>query len=189
MSENISATKQKGSVKQLTLIGLMSAVICILGPWTLKIPFNPVPISLGTLGIYLAITVLGLKRGAASVLIYILLGLVGIPVFTDFSAGPGKLLGPTGGYIFGYIFMALICGFFVDKFSKKLPLYFLGMVLGTAACYFFGTLWLAYQMDYTFPQALMAGVIPYIPGDLAKLVIARIVGFQLRKRLLSAGLL
>lgn len=177
------------SIKQLTLVGVMAAVLCVLGPWTLHIPISPVPVSLGMLGIYFTTSVLGMRLGTASVLIYILLGLVGIPVFTGFTAGPGKLLGPTGGYIIGYIFMALICGFFADKFNKKLPLYFLGMVLGTAACYFFGTLWLAYQMHYTFFQALMAGVIPFIPADLVKLIIAWVVGFQVRKRLLSAGLI
>lgn len=166
----------------------MAAVLCILGPWTVNIPVSPVPISLGFLGIYFVTSVLGMRLGTASVLIYILIGLAGIPVFTGFTAGPGKLLGPTGGYIIGYIFMALICGFFVDKFSRSLPLYFLGMILATVVCYFFGTLWLAYQMQYTFFQALMAGVIPFIPADLVKLIIARIVGFQLRKRLLSAGL-
>lgn len=177
------------SIKQLTLVGLMAAVLCILGPWTVNIPISPVPISLGMLGIYFVTSVLGMKLGTASVVIYILMGLVGIPVFTGFTAGPGKLLGPTGGYIIGYIFMALICGFFVDKFNKNLLRYFSGMVLGTAVCYLFGTLWLAHQMQYTFFQALMAGVIPYIPGDLVKLIIARVVGLQLRKRLLSAGLL
>ena len=179
----------KFSIKQLTLVGLMAAVLCVLGPWTVSIPVSPVPVSLGFLGIYFVTSVSGMKPGAASVLIYILLGLVGIPVFTGFTAGPGKLLGPTGGYIIGYIFMALICGFFVDKFSRSLPLYFLGMLLGTVVCYFFGTLWLAYQMHYTFFQALMAGVIPFIPADLVKLIIARVVGFQLRKRLLNAGLI
>lgn len=176
-------------MKQLTLVGLMAAVLCILGPWTVHIPISPVPISLGMLGVYFVTTVLGMRLGTASVVIYILLGLIGIPVFTGFTAGPGKLLGPTGGYIIGYIFMALICGLFVDRFSKSLPLYFLGMLLGTAVCYFFGTLWLAHQMQYTFFQALMAGVIPYIPADLVKLIAARAIGWQLRKRLSDAGLL
>lgn len=167
----------------------MAAVICILGPLSLSIPVSPVPISLGTLGIYFVMTVLGMKLGTISVLTYILLGLVGLPVFTGFTAGPGKLLGPTGGYIIGYMFMALICGYFVDKFNNSLPLYLLGMVLGTAACYFFGTIWLASLTHSTIPQALMLAVVPYIPGDLAKLIIARAFGHQLRKRLLNAGLL
>lgn len=183
MKENISVVKQTFSVKNLTLVGLMTAVLCVIGPWALHIPISPVPISLGMLGIYFVISVLGMRLGTISVLLYILLGFAGIPVFTDFTAGPGKLLGPTGGYIIGYVFMALICGFFVDRYSRSLPLYLLGMVLGTAACYFFGTLWLAYQMHLTILQALMTAVVPYIPGDLIKLIIARIVSFQIRKRL------
>lgn len=177
------------SVKQLTLVGVMAAVLCILGPWTIKIPISPIPVSLGMLGIYLTASVLGMRLGTASVIVYILLGLAGLPVFTGFGAGPGKLLGPTGGYIIGYVLMALICGFFVDKAGKSLTLYCLGMVLGTAVCYLFGTLWLAHQMQYTFFQALMAGVIPYIPADLVKLIAARILGFQLRKQLLRTGLI
>lgn len=179
----------KFSVKQLALIGLMTAVICILSPLALNIPVSPVPISLGFLAIYFVVSVVGMKLGTASVIIYILLGLAGVPVFTNFTGGPAKLFGPTGGYIIGYIFMALICGFFADKFAKSLPLYFLGMISGTAVCYLFGTVWLGYQMDLTFSQALAAGVIPYIPGDLLKLVIAVAAGSQIRKRLLKAGLI
>ena len=179
----------KFSVKQMALIGLMTAVICVLGPLALNIPVSPVPISLGFLAIYFVVIVVGMKLGTISVIIYILLGLAGIPVFTNFTGGPAKLFGPTGGYIIGYIFMALICGFFVDRFGKKLPFYFLGMVLGTVICYLFGTVWLGYQMDMTFTQALAAGVFPYIPGDLLKLIIAIAAGSQIRKRLLKAGLI
>lgn len=171
------------SVRNLTLVGLMTAVICILGPWALSIPVSPVPISLGFLGIYFVVSVLGMRLGTVSVLLYILLGLAGIPVFTGFAAGPGKLFGPTGGYIIGYIPMALICGFFAEKYSRSLLLYLLGMILGTAACYFFGTLWLAYQMHLTILQALMLAVVPYLPGDFIKLIIARVVSVQVRKRL------
>lgn len=178
----------KFSVKQLALVGLMAAVICILGPLAFYIPLSPVPISLGMLAIYFVTSVVGMKLGTVSVLIYILLGLAGAPVFTGFTGGPAKLFGPTGGYIIGYIFMALICGFFVDKFGNRLPFYFSGMLLGTAVCYLFGTAWLGLLMDMTFGQALAAGVLPYIPGDLVKLGIAMATGIQIRKRLLKAGL-
>ena len=177
------------NVKQLALTGLMAAVICVLGPLALSIPVSPVPISLGTLAIYFVASVAGMKTGTLSVVIYILLGLAGVPVFTGFTGGVGKLFGPTGGYIIGYLFMALICGFFADKFGRQLPVYFLGMILGTVTCYLFGTIWLGYQMDMTFPQALAAGVLPYIGGDLLKLVLAMALGIQIRKRLLKAGLI
>ena len=127
------------TLKQLTLSGLMAAVFCLLGPLSLNIPISPVPVSLGMLAIYFVTSVLGMKLGTLSVLAYILLGLAGLPVFTGFTGGAGKLLGPTGGYIIGYIFMALICGFFVDKWGHRLLPEILGMVLGTAVCYLFGT--------------------------------------------------
>ena len=160
-----------------------------MGPLSLNIPISPVPVSLGMLAIYFVTSVLGMKLGTLSVLAYILLGLAGLPVFTAFPGGAGKLLGPTGGYIIGYIFMALICGFFVDKWGHRLLPEILGMVLGTAVCYLFGTVWLGYQGSYTFFQALAAGVLPYIPVDAAKLAIALVVGRQVRARLLKAGLL
>ncbi|MCI9189380.1 MAG: biotin transporter BioY [Lachnospiraceae bacterium] len=177
------------TLKQITLAGLMTAVFCLLGPLSLNIPISPVPISLGMLALYFVTSVLGMKLGTFSVLAYILLGLAGLPVFTGFTGGAGKLLGPTGGYIIGYIFMALICGFFVDKWGNRLIMEILGMVLGTAVCYLFGTVWLAYLASYTFYQALAAGVLPYIPLDAVKLAIALLVGRQIRARILKAGLL
>lgn len=186
---NPNETKAKINVKQLSLAGLMTAVICILGPISLQIPISPVPISLGTLAIYFVISVLGVKLGTLSVIVYILLGLAGLPVFTGFMGGPAKLFGPTGGYIVGYIFMVPLCGLAVEKSENKPLLRILGMVGGTLVLYLFGTIWLALQLSYTFPAALMAGVIPYIPGDIVKLAIAMVVGNKLRKRLLQAGLL
>lgn len=177
------------TLKQITLAGLMTAVFCLLGPLSLNIPISPVPISLGMLALYFVVSVLGMKLGTFSVLAYILLGLAGLPVFTGFTGGAGKLLGPTGGYIIGYIFMALICGFFVDKWGNRLIMEILGMVLGTAVCYLFGTVWLAYLASYTFYQALAAGVLPYIPVDALKLALALLVGRQIRARILKAGLL
>lgn len=168
---------------------MLTAVICVLGPFALNIPISPVPISLGTLGIYLAVSILGMRSGTLSVAIYILLGFAGVPVFVNFTSGAGKLFGPTGGYIIGYILMALICGFFIDKWDGRFIVNFLGMVLGTAICYLFGTIWLALQMSLTFPQALAEGVLPYIPFDLVKLLLALILGSQVRKRLKKAGLI
>lgn len=189
MIQTNAVAKPVLNVKQLVLVGLMAAVFCILGPFALDIPFSPVPISLGFLAIYLIVSILGMKLGTLSVTIYILLGLVGLPVFTHFTGGAGKLFGPTGGYIIGYIFMALICGFFIDRWDNKFLVSFLGMLLGTAACYLFGTVWLAVSMSMTFPQALATGVLPYIPFDLVKLLLALSLGIQVRKRLKKSRLL
>ena len=183
--------KQNTKIKTLTLIGLMTAVICIMSPFSIPLPFSPVPITLGFLAIYFALFALGMVNGTVSCLIYILLGLVGLPVFSGFSGGAGKLLGPTGGYIIGYIFLALIAGFFIEKYASKWQNWYLcllGMILGSAVCYLFGTLMLAFQMQLSFYRALWLAVIPYIPADLCKMAIALLVGLPLRRALIRADL-
>lgn len=177
------------TIKKMTLVGLMTALTCVLGPFSIPLPFSPVPLSLTMLAIFFSLYVIGMKLGTLSTLLYLLIGLVGLPVFSNFSGGAGKLLGPTGGYLIGFIFMALIAGFFIDKWPNHLLLGFLGMVLGTAVCYAFGTAWLAYQNHLTLKAALAAAVIPFIPGDIIKMVIAVTVGPIIRKALKKAGLI
>ncbi|MCE5221679.1 MAG: biotin transporter BioY [Clostridium sp.] len=174
------------NTRQLTLIGFMTAVTCILGP--LSLPIGIVPISLTNLAIYFAIYTLGGKRGTLSYIVYLFIGLVGLPVFSGFSGGFPKLFGPTGGYLIGFIFMAFISGIFIDKFSNKIYMCFLGMLLGTIVTYIFGTAWLAYEAHMAFNKALAVGVLPFIPGDIVKIVIASLIGPQIKKRLISARL-
>ncbi len=177
---------KKSNVYQITIIGFMAAVICILGP--LSIPIGVIPISFTNLAIYFSLYILGKKKSTMSFLIYMLIGLVGVPVFSGFSGGPSKLLGPTGGFIIGFLFMALISGFFIDRFIDKWYLCVIGMILGMGVCYTFGTVWLSYQADLSISAALSVGVIPFIPADLAKILIAAFVGPQIRKRLLNVNL-
>ena len=110
----------------ITKVALSTAIICILGPLSFSIPISPVPISLGILGIFFAVYVNGWLWGTVSCVLYLLLGFVGVPVFTGFTGGITKLLGPTGGYMIGYIFLSLIAGFFISKFENKIPLHILG---------------------------------------------------------------
>lgn len=175
--------------KELTLTALMAAILCILGPLSLPLPFSPVPISLTMIGIYLAVYAVGMWKGTVAVCIYLLLGLVGLPVFSGFSGGPAKLLGPTGGYLIGFLFTALISGFFIDRFWKNRLVSILGMILGIGVAYVFGTVWLAYVAGMTFSQALAAGVIPYVGFDLIKIIILAIVGPELKKVLIRADLI
>ncbi len=178
--------ENKSKVYQMAIIGVLTAVICILGP--LSIPIGLVPISFTTLAIFIALYALGMKKGVLSTILYIVIGFVGIPVYSGFSSGPAKLFGPTGGYIIGYVFMALIAGYFIDRYFDKWYLCVTGMVIGSIVLYIFGTAWLTYQANLTVGSALAAGVIPFIPGDLAKIAIAAIVGPLLRKRLIKARL-
>ncbi len=182
--------------KEITLIGLMTAVTCIAGPLSLPLPFSPVPISLTNLAIYFSVYILGMRRGTISYLVYLLLGFVGLPVFSAFTSGPAKLFGPTGGYLIGFIFMALICGYCIDRWNGQTAMSLVGMLAGTAVMYIFGTVWLAYQMSKgsgqnitaALPAAFAAGVLPFIVGDLAKMALALLVGSQVRIRVRKAAL-
>ena len=172
----MTKTKQIFSIQSMTRIALSTAILCILGPISFPIAISEVPISLGILGIFLAVIILGLKEGTISVALYILLGLVGLPVFAGYTGGIAKLIGPTGGYIIGYIPLAIIAGLFIHFFKRKLWAIVTGMILAVIVCYAFGTAWLAISAHLTFQAALMAGVIPYIPFDLAKLFLSLAIG-------------
>ncbi|MEQ2576308.1 biotin transporter BioY [Mediterraneibacter faecis] len=178
-SGTVAVDNQKIRTKQMVLIALMTAVTCVLGPLSIPLPFSPVPISLTNFAIFLAIFVLGMKNGTISFIIYLLLGAVGVPVFSSFRGGFQVLAGPTGGYLIGFIFLALIMGFALDHFDRKLVPTIIGMIIGMAVCYAFGTVWLAKLLSLSFKEGLMMGVIPYLPGDAAKIIIAAIVGPKL----------
>lgn len=99
------------------------------------------------------------------------------------------MLGPTGGYLVGFLFLAVISGLFVEKFEQaRLPVA-AGMALGMLVDYLFGTLWLAILMKLSFGQALMMGVVPYLAGDMVKLIVALLLGSALRRRLQSLRIL
>lgn len=179
-------TKTKINSKAITLIAVMTAVISIAAPFSIPIPVSPVPISLTVLTCFMAAYLLGWKYGAASYCIYLLLGLVGLPVFSGFTSGPAKLLGPTGGYLIGFIFMVIISGFFFEKFEGNILLCIAGMILGLAVTYAFGTVWLAIQAKMDLWSALMAGVIPYLPADAVKMAVVMVVCPVIKKRVQPA---
>lgn len=176
----------KTNIYQITMIGIAAAITCIMAP--LSIPIGPVPISLTHLAIYFSLYALGMKKGFISYLVYMLIGMVGLPVFSNFTGGFAKIMGPTGGYIIGFAFMALVSGFFIDRFFEKRLICFLGIVAGNIICYALGSLWLAYQANITFSLALAEGVIPFIPFDFVKILIGIFLGPQIRQRLIKAHL-
>ncbi len=203
---NQSGTAEKSgkllTVKNMAFISVMAALICVAAPFTVPMP-GSVPISLATFAIYLAGGLLGAKKGTLAVLIYVLLGAVGLPVFSGGTGGFGKLFGVTGGYIVGYIPCVLLTGIFVDLFFRRnmlkksagkgirrvigwvgavwaVPA---GMVLGTAALYAFGTVWFMIARGAAFEVAMASCVIPFLPGDAIKIVCASAISVALRDRL------
>lgn len=179
----------KSSLRELVITGLMTALLCIISPLSIPLGFSPVPITFSTFAIYLSLIILGKRKGIVSCLIYLLLGMIGLPVFSGFVGGFHRLFGPTGGYLVGYLFLAIISGFFLEKFWCNRYLCFLGMLLGTLFCYLFGTIWLCLQLNVGFVEGLFIGVIPYIPADLVKIVLALLAGIPLRRTLLKASVI
>ena len=180
-------TRQNVSTLSMAFIGLMTAVICVLAPLSIPLPVSPVPLSLATLAVVMSGCLLGHRRGAVSVILYLLIGICGMPVFSAYGAGIGKVLGPTGGYLVGYLPLVILTGLAFSLFNNRL-LQSLIIVAATAVLYLLGTAWLALSAHLTFSQALLMGVIPYIPGDLVKIIIVVLVGPVIRDRLMKAGL-
>lgn len=181
--KKIDTTKKKINTTEITIIGLMTAVLCILGPLTIPIPISVVPISFTNLAIYIIVYVLGWKKGTITYLLYFIIGLAGVPVFSGFGAGLSKLAGPTGGYLIGFIFMTMFAGFMVEKFPGKKLMHLIGMVVGLMIAYTLGTVWLAYQLDVTIKAGIFMAVVPYLPGDALKIAAALMVGPVLQKNL------
>lgn len=164
--------------RDLTLTALFAAILCVAAP--LSIPVGPIPITLATFAIYLAAIVLGKKYGTLAVVIYILLGAVGLPVFSGFSGGFQKIVSATGGYIIGYIPCAFIVGTMCEYGGNKKIYGILGVILGTAVLYSIGTYWFMFVSGKELAYALGACILPFIPGDIIKLIVAVVVGYKLK---------
>ncbi|MCR4951498.1 MAG: biotin transporter BioY [Solobacterium sp.] len=160
------------TVREITQTGIMAALICVLSP--LSIPLSTqVPISLATLAVMLAGGILHEKNGTIAVLVYILLGMLGVPVFAGWSGGAQIVFGMTGGYIVGYLPLAHITGLFSSLSSQKSravrsAMIAAGALLGTAVLYIIGTAWFMFVTKMDLGASLAACVIPFIPGDLLK---------------------
>lgn len=165
----------------MVFTALFAAIICVLAPFV--IPIGPIPLSLATFAIYIAASALNWKFGTAAVIIYIALGAVGLPVFSGFMGGVPKLVGPTGGFIFGYILLALSEGFIIDKLEKKKWAYPLGMAVGTILLYICGTTWFVISQNVTLAKALALCVLPFLLGDAIKIILASVIAPNLRKLL------
>lgn len=169
------------SVRNMVFMAVFAALICAAAPFSIQI--GAIPITLATFAIYLAGAILGGKRGTIAVIVYILLGAVGLPVFSNFNGGFGALLGFTGGYIIGYIPLVLITGVFSDMNSKKHWTMIVGMLLGTVALYTFGTAWYMILTGKDLASSLTACALPFIPGDAIKIACVSAVAIPLKEKL------
>jgi len=163
----------------MTLISLFAALTAV-GAF-ISVPFYPVPLTLQTLFTLLAAMTLGSVMGASSQIIYVLLGLIGLPVFAGFKAGIGILFGPTGGFLFGFIFSAYIIGKLIElKKEKNIFYYFLAGFLGIVIIYFIGVIQLSLVTGMGMKKALFVGALPFLPGDILKIIAASSITYKLR---------
>lgn len=159
--------------REMCRTALMTALLCMAAPLT--VPVGPVPLSLATLAVYLAGALLGVRGGMTVVGLYLLIGAMGVPVFSGFSAGIPKIVGPTGGYMLGYLACAATVGYFVERWGRKRWIYPISMALGTVLCYAMGTGWFMLQTGVNIAGALASCILPFLPGDIMKIIAATVI--------------
>ena len=169
--------------KMIVMTGIMAALIAVCS-W-IYVPLT-VPFTLQTFAVFFALVFLGGKYGTLSIVVYILIGVIGLPVFSGFKGGYGVIIGPTGGYIVGFVFSGLIFILFTHLFGEKRVVKIAAMVVGLIVCYVIGTLWFMYVYAGTenakgFGTVLSICVIPFIIPDILKLVAAYILAGAVKK--------
>lgn len=175
----------RNNTYRLVYTGIFAVLLAICS-W-ISIP-TVIPFTLQTFGVFLTVLLLGGRQGSIATSIYLLLGAVGIPVFSNFGAGIGYLLGNTGGYAIGFLFIGLTGWLFEKIFGRKPVSMLLAMILGLLLCYTFGTFWfMNISMKGTgvsgWISALAMCVFPFILPDLCKLILAYFISKRLKPML------
>ncbi len=175
-------TEDRAAIRGLVYAALFGALTAA-GAFII-IPLPPVPITAQTFFLNIAAALLGGPLGAASQFIYVMLGIVGIPVFSGGKAGLGVLFGPTGGYLLGFIIAAFVIGL-ITKTKKDAGIfwYIFAMLIGMVIIYSLGVLQLSFVAKLSFAKALAVGVLPFLPGDIIKIVLAAIISSRLKQRI------
>lgn len=171
--------------RNLVLAALFVALTAICSQ--IQIPLPMVPINLALFAVHLCGALLGARWGALSMAAYALLGAVGVPVFSGFASGPSVLFGKTGGYILGYILCALLVGLLTRRIGFSMKGLCISMVIGVAVCYAFGTVWFMVITGMNLATSLTYCVIPFLPGDVVKILLAAVLALRLKKPLQAAG--
>lgn len=178
---------KRSPARRMALCAFFAALVAICSQ--IQIPLPMVPINLALFGVYLAGALLGRRMGALSLVVYTLLAAVGAPVLAGFSGGLGILLGKTGGYVIGYILAAYITGLIVDRWGDTYVKLCLGMLLGCLLCYTFGTLWFMKVSALSLAVSLGYCVLPFLPGDVIKILLAALLTVKLRPILKNQNLI
>lgn len=173
--------------RMLIVSALFAAIIGILAQVTIPLPY--VPITGQTLAVGLAATILGSRYGTLSVIIYVLLGAIGAPVYSGFSGGLGVLIGPTGGYLFGFIPTAFLIGLLMEKTRFTLWNALIANTLGTFLTLVIGTTFLKYAASLSWEAAFLSGFLPFIIVGFIKSALAAWIGIKVREGLVRAKMI
>ncbi|RFU65377.1 biotin transporter BioY [Peribacillus glennii] len=174
-------------LRMMIITALFAAIIGILAQVTIPLPL--VPITGQTLAVGLAATILGARYGTLSVILYLIIGAVGIPVFAEMSGGISKVVGPTGGYLVGFIPTAYVTGLILEKTNFKIPIAIFANIVGMVITLTFGTIWLKFAASLSWTAAITGGATPFLAVGIIKAIIAGWVGVLVRKRLQSSKML
>lgn len=177
--ENAKKSIKTTKVYSMVLIALFAALTAVFSQIAIPLP-GLVPINLATLSVFVAGGLLGVGKATISQVIYVLIGAVGLPVFSGFRGGIGVLAGPTGGYIVGYVLAALAISLILAKTKKGIIPVVLALIAGIFVCYAFGTAWYIISTNTEFWAALGSCVLPFLPGDAAKIIVAAILIVRLK---------
>lgn len=189
---NSNRSNSSNKIRNMIYIAMMTAIMGILSQVAFQSPTG-VPLTLQTFAVALIAVLTGWKLGAASTALYILIGMIGVPVFAGAQAGPGVVAGPAGGFIWGFLFMVVLCGLGSSMCKgKAVKGYVIGYILGFAGlaiCHICGIVQFMFVADKPFAQAFVLVSMPYIIKDVISVVLAYIVGGVIRGRLVKAGLI
>ncbi len=167
-----SGKKGKYNVKELVLMALFASLTGILSFIVIPLPFSPVPVTAQTISPMLAGVLLGPKKGAMSQVVYILTGVIGIPIFAGGRSGPGALFGESGGYLVGFVVGCYVIGLLYEVLSKRYKRVISSTVSvivgGVVVVYFFGAFWMMFVLQLGLAEVIMVGVVPYLVGDVFK---------------------
>ena len=169
---------------KMTVYASLCAALTAVGAFV-AIPIGPVPIVLQNFFVFLTGLVLGSRWGLASVGIYLIAGILGFPVFAGGAGGIGRIIGPTGGYLIGYLPAVFIIGVIVEKRRANLYLDIVALVSGSLIVYFFGVSWLKIITGMSADKAIAVGMIPFLPGDALKIA-AAIASARVLRRTIGA---
>ncbi len=167
--------------KQLKMTVYTSLFVALIAIGAfIAIPIGPVPIVLQNMFVLLAAIILGPVWGLACVAIYLLIGLAGLPVFAGGTSGIGKLFGPTGGYLLGYLPAVFVTAWISKGLGKKMPVDIIAMLMGSLIVYGAGVPWLKVATGMTFEKAVAVGMVPFLIGDALKIIAAAFIAKSLR---------